>query len=998
MILRNTKLAKYENMQERIIIKGAREHNLKNIDLELPRNKFIVFTGLSGSGKSTLAFDTIFAEGQRRYLESLSSYARQFLGQMDKPNVDYIEGLSPAISIDQKAASHNPRSTVGTVTEIHDYLRLLYSKIGVPHCPVCNREIKKLSTDEIVDRIVDVCSVETPRRGVSTRACQVEILSPIVRERKGEYSTLLEEMFRRGFSAAIVDGARYELDAKIGERVKLARYKKHTIDIVVDQVEISEKQISRIFESVEKALKLSEGLVKVKSEIRNPNVKSNPKSKNLKSKNAPEEELIFNQKLSCPEHDIEFPEMEPRLFSFNSPFGACPACEGLGTKKEIDLNLVVPDKNKTIAQGGLMPWSYKKNNWQGTILNAVCKHFHIPDNVRLRDLPEEDFNILVYGTEEGKNISTVEEADEIPVTLRSKTGSMWKYNMTWRGVVGYLEERYKKTTSDAVRSDVEKYMSQNPCSVCGGSRYNPEALLVTVGAKKISEISDISIFETLEFFQKLKLTKREELIAGRILKEVVARLGFLENVGLGYLTLGRSAATLAGGESQRIRLASQIGSQLVGVLYILDEPSVGLHARDNTKLLETLLHLRDIGNTLIVVEHDEETMLAADHLVDIGIGAGVHGGEIVASGTPTDVMKSQKSLTAQYLNKKLQIEIPEYRRPVKNKKWLTVKGARENNLKNITVEFPLKVLTCVTGVSGSGKSTLVEDILYKSLSASIMRSLDRPGKHKEIAGSHNLNKIIMIDQSPIGRTPRSNPATYTGLFTPIRELFASTRDARGKGYGPGRFSFNVRGGRCDNCQGDGFNKIEMQFMPDVYLPCDVCGGKRYNSETLKVKYKDKNIADVLDMTVSEARKFFENFHDIHDKLAILEDVGLGYIKIGQSATTLSGGEAQRIKLATELSRRATGDTLYILDEPTTGLHFDDIKKLLNVLNRLVDAGNSVVVIEHNLDVIKTADYLIDLGPEGGDGGGRVVATGTPEEVAKFEKSWTGKYLKEVLRG
>jgi len=993
-------------MQEKIIIKGAREHNLKNIDLELPRNKFIVFTGLSGSGKSTLAFDTIFAEGQRRYLESLSSYARQFLGQMDKPDVDYIEGLSPAISIDQKAASHNPRSTVGTVTEIHDYLRLLYSKIGIPHCPVCNREIKKLSTDEIVEKIIDACQISQPLRPAKggtpplitgEGVCEAEILSPIVRERKGEYSTLLAEMFRRGFSAAVVDGTQYELSATIGEEVKLARYKKHTIDILVDKVEISEKNISRIFESVEKALKLSEGLVKIKSEILNPKAETNSKSKNSKSKTSPEEELVFNQKLSCPEHGIEFPEMEPRLFSFNSPFGACPACEGLGTKKEIDLNLVVPDKNKTIAQGGIMPWSYKKNNWQGTILNAVCKHFHIPDNARLRDLTEDDFNILIYGALEGKNIVSEEEAEEIPVTLRSKTGSMWKYNMTWRGVIGYLEERYRKTTSDAVRADVEKYMSQNPCSVCGGSRYNADALLVTVGNKKITEISDISIFETLEFFKKLKLTKREELIAGRILKEVVARLGFLENVGLGYLTLGRSAATLAGGEAQRIRLASQIGSQLVGVLYILDEPSVGLHARDNTKLLETLLHLRDIGNTLIVVEHDEETMLAADHLVDIGLGAGAHGGKIVANGTPKEVMKSKKSLTAKYLNKELEIEIPETRRPTKNKKWLTVKGARENNLKNLTVEFPLKVLTCVTGVSGSGKSTLVEDILYKSLSASIMRSLDRPGRHKEIAGAHYLNKIIMIDQSPIGRTPRSNPATYTGLFTPIRELFASTRDARAKGYGPGRFSFNVRGGRCDNCQGDGFNKIEMQFMPDVYLPCDVCGGKRYNSETLKVKYKDKNIADILDMTVSEARVFFENFHDIHDKLAVLEDVGLGYIKIGQSATTLSGGEAQRIKLATELARRATGDTLYILDEPTTGLHFDDIKKLLNVLNRLVDAGNSVVVIEHNLDVIKTADYLIDLGPEGGDGGGTVVATGTPEEVVKYEKSWTGKYLKEVLR-
>ncbi|MFA7319438.1 MAG: excinuclease ABC subunit UvrA [Parcubacteria group bacterium] len=988
---------------DKIIIKGAREHNLKNVDLELPRNKFIVFTGLSGSGKSTLAFDTIFAEGQRRYLESLSSYARQFLGQMDKPDVDYIEGLSPAISIDQKAASHNPRSTVGTVTEIHDYLRLLYAKIGLPHCPICNREIRKLSVDEIVDRIVEVCTVDPQHVSVETqhaaslqKSCSIEILSPVVRARKGEYSTLLADMFRRGFSAAYVNGEKYELDAKIGERLKLARYKKHNIDIVVDTVEISSENISRIFESVEKALKLAEGLVKIKFQNPNDKLQINSKIKIPKSKNK-FKEVVFNQKLACPEHEIEFPEMEPRLFSFNSPFGACSACEGLGTKKEINSELVVPDKNKTITQGGIMPWSYKKNNWQGTILSAVCKHFHISDNVRLSDLSEQKFNILMFGAEEATEVISEAEAEDIPVTLRSKTGSMWKYNMHWRGVVGYLQERYKKTTSDAVRTDTEKYMSQNPCSVCHGSRYKPEALLVTVGNKNISEVSKESIFETVQFFRALVLSSREKLIAGRILKEIVARLGFLENVGLGYLTLGRAANTLAGGEAQRIRLASQIGSQLVGVLYILDEPSVGLHMRDNTKLLETLLHLRDIGNTLIVVEHDEETMLAADYLVDIGPGAGVHGGTIVASGTPAEVMKSKKSLTAKYLTKKLQIETPVGHRPVKNKKWITVRGAREHNLKNVTVQFPLKVLTCVTGVSGSGKSTLVEDILFKSLSASIMRSLDRPGRHSEIVGAHHINKIIMIDQSPIGRTPRSNTATYTGLFTPIRELFASTRDARAKGYGPGRFSFNIRGGRCDNCQGDGYNKIEMQFMPDVYLPCDVCGGKRYNSETLKVDYKGKNIAEVLDMTVTEAREFFQNFHDIHDKLAVLEDVGLGYIKIGQSATTLSGGEAQRIKLATELSRRATGDTLYILDEPTTGLHFDDIKKLLKVLNRLVDAGNSVVVIEHNLDVIKTADYVIDLGPEGGNNGGKVVVSGTPEEVAAhWEKSWTGRYLKECL--
>ena len=990
-----------------MIIRGAREHNLKNINLNLPRGKFVVFTGISGSGKSTLAFDTIFAEGQRRYLESLSSYARQFLGQMGKPEVDSIEGLSPAISIDQKAASHNPRSTVGTVTEIHDYLRLLYAKIGTAHCPICNREIVKLSTDEIVDRILNICTEEGKKSAKDN--CAIEIFSPIVRERKGEYSTLLEEMFRRGFSTAFVNGKKYVLDEKIGTRVKLERYKKHNIDISVDKVEINSENISRIFEGVEQALKLSKGIVRIK--FQNPNFQFQTKSKVQNSNDKKDKEIkkvkdgekdkisemIFNQNFSCPVHEVDFPELEPRLFSFNSPFGACPSCEGLGVKKEIDPDLVVPDMNKTIAEGGIMPWSYKKNNWQGTILRAVTNFYHIRDNVRLRDLSEDDFNTLLYGGPDAEDMISEDAADEIPVTLRSKTGSSWKYNMRWRGVVGYLQERYLKTDSEGVRTDIEKYMSQNPCSTCLGSRYKKEVLLVTVGNKNIQEVSMISVRETLDFFQKIKFSKREELIASRILKEIQNRLGFLQDVGLGYLSLGRAANTLAGGESQRIRLASQIGSQLVGVLYILDEPSIGLHARDNAKLLATLLQLRDVGNTLIVVEHDEETMRAADYLVDIGPGAGKHGGEIVAEGSPEEVLKSEKSLTAKYLRGDLQIEIPNFRRPLKNKKTLVVRGAREHNLQNITVSFPLKVLTCVTGVSGSGKSTLVEDILYKALSAKIMRSLERPGKHSEIVGDHYLNKVIMIDQSPIGRTPRSNPATYTGLFTAIRELFAETRDAKAKGYLPGRFSFNVKGGRCDNCQGDGYNKIEMQFMPDVYLPCDVCAGKRYNSETLKVKYRDKNIADVLALTISEAREFFANFHDIADKLKVLEDVGLGYIQLGQSATTLSGGEAQRIKLSTELSRRATGDTLYILDEPTTGLHFDDIKKLLGILNRLVDAGNTVIVIEHNLDVIKTADWIIDLGPEGGKEGGKVIVSGTPEEVAKWHKeSWTGKYLKEVL--
>ena len=725
--------------------------------------------------------------------------------------------------------------------------------------------------------------------------------------------------------------------------------------------------------------------------------------------------LTFNQNLSCPEHDITFPELEPRLFSFNSPFGACPACEGLGVKKEIDPELVAPDKNKTIAEGAVMPWSYKKNNWQGTVLRAVCQHFHIPDNVRLRDLTKDQFNIIMFGGPDAEDMIDKDLADEIPVKLRSKTGSVWKYNMAWRGAVGYLQDRYFKTDSDAVRTDIEKYMSQNPCSVCHGARYKKEVLLVTIGGgeyekvvtsrdlslqkggKNIFEVSDLSVRETLQFFNNLKLNKKEELIAGRILKEVQARLGFLDQVGLEYLTLNRSAQTLAGGEAQRIRLASQIGSGLVGVLYILDEPSIGLHARDNEKLLKTLLELKELGNSLIVIEHDEETMRAADYLVDIGPGAGRLGGEVVAEGTPEEVMKSKKSLTAKYLRGEEKIEIPSARRPIKNKKWLTVRGAKEHNLKNITTEFPLKVLTCITGVSGSGKSTLVEDVLYKALSSKLMRSLERPGKHEEILGIQHLDKVIMIDQSPIGRTPRSNSATYTGLFSPIRELFAATREAKAKGYGPGRFSFNVQGGRCDNCKGDGFLKIEMQFMPDVYLPCDVCHGKRYNSETLQVKYKGKNIAEVLEMTVSEGKEFFQNFPEIFDKLKVLEEVGLGYIQLGQAATTLSGGEAQRVKLATELARRSTGNTLYILDEPTTGLHFDDVKKLLGVLNRLVDAGNSVIVIEHNMDVIKSSDWIIDLGPEGGERGGRVFCSGTPEEVAKYWKeSWTGKYLKEVL--
>ncbi|MEF3692088.1 MAG: excinuclease ABC subunit UvrA [Candidatus Moraniibacteriota bacterium] len=941
-------------MQDKIIVKGAREHNLKNVSLEIPRNKLIVFTGLSGSGKSTLAFDTIFAEGQRRYLESLSSYARQFLGQMDKPDVDYIEGLSPAISIDQKSVSRNPRSTVGTITEIHDYLRLLYAKIGIPHCPECGREISKMTIDEIVDRVIEVGEGK-----------EIEIIAPIVRSRKGEYSTLLENMYKSGYGTARVNGKRVNLTD--WKDVELARYKKHNIDIVIDKLKVGDENLSRIFEGIERALKIAQGIVLIKSG---------------------KKENSFNQNLACPIHEIEFPELEPRLFSFNSPFGACEACEGLGSKKELDVKLIMPDKNKTIGEGAILPWSYKSNNYLGTILRAVTNYYHIAENKRIKDLTQKELDILLYGDE---------EEDLIDVKYHFRTG-VRQYYMTWKGIIAWMEDRYRKTTSEAVRNDIEKYMSQNPCSTCKGTRYKKEVLLVKIKDKNIDDVSQKNIADALDFFVNLKLTAKEEIIAGRIIQEIINRLTFLNDVGLNYLTLARGAKTLSGGESQRIRLASQIGSQLVGVLYILDEPSIGLHARDNKKLIETLKNLKKLGNTVIAIEHDEETMKAADFLVDIGPGAGKHGGEIVAIGTPEAVMKNKRSITAQYLNGKNKIEIPNLRRKAFNKKSIIIKGARENNLKNINVEFPLNTLTCVTGVSGSGKSTLVKDTFYKALANKLHRTLEIPGAHQEIAGAHNIDKIIMVDQAPIGRTPRSNPATYTGLFTFIRDLFATTKDAKARGYNPGRFSFNVRGGRCENCQGEGFLKIEMQFMPDVYLPCDVCKGKRYNRETLEVKYRGKNISEVLEMTVSEALEFFENFTLISNKLRVLEEVGLGYVELGQSATTLSGGEAQRVKLATELSRRSGGHNIYILDEPTTGLHFEDVKKLLAILNRLVDAGNTVIVIEHNLDVIKSADWLIDLGPEGGEKGGKVIVTGTPEEVARWHKeSYTGKYLREVLK-
>jgi len=937
-------------MYEKIIIRGAREHNLKNVDLELPRNQFIVFTGLSGSGKSTLAFDTIYAEGQRRYLESLSSYARQFLGQMEKPNVDSIEGLSPAISIDQKAVSHNPRSTVGTVTEIYDYLRVLFARIGVPHCPIGGEPITKLSAEQMVERVLDLPEGE-----------KIKIFAPVVRGRKGEYRTLLKNYFQKGFVKARVNGKMVELDKKI----ELARYKQQTIEILIDETEVKAENIGRLADDIEQSLKLADGLVLIASSGR---------------------EILMNQKLTCPVHGASIPEIEPRIFSFNSPFGACPECDGLGSKKEIDPNLICPDKNLSIAQGAIMPLSYKPNNYYGVVLRAVCERLGFSEHTPISNLSEGQLNDILYGTGEVQ-------------TLRLRYWTHGRANTFWinfEGIIPLLERRYRQTESDNVRREIERYMSQTPCPLCHGARLKKESLLVKIAGQNISQVTAMSVIQALSFFENLSLSKREFLIAEKILQEIKNRLRFLVNVGLDYLTLDRAAYTLAGGEAQRIRLASQIGSGLVGVLYILDEPSVGLHARDNIRLLATLKHLRDLGNTVLVIEHDEETIRAADQIVDIGPGAGVNGGKIVAQGTVEDILANPESITGQYLSGKKQIAIPANRRRLKDK-YLTIIGASENNLKNLTVHIPLGVFVGVTGVSGSGKSTLVNEILYKALARKLMGALERPGKHARLEGAEFLDKTIIIDQSPIGRTPRSNPATYTNLFTPIRELFSKTKEARRRGYSPGRFSFNVPGGRCDNCDGDGLIKIEMHFMPDIYIPCDVCGGKRFNRETLEVRYKDKNIADVLAMTVDEAWEFFRDIPKIADILAILKDVGLGYIQLGQAATTLSGGEAQRVKLASELAHRATGKTLYILDEPTTGLHFDDIKRLLAVLQRLVDAGNTVVIIEHNLDVIKQVDYIIDLGPEGGDNGGRVVAAGTPEEIAKIEKSYTGQYLKKVLK-
>ncbi|MFU0833432.1 MAG: excinuclease ABC subunit UvrA [Oscillospiraceae bacterium] len=934
-----------------ILIKGAREHNLKNIDLKIPRDKLIVFTGLSGSGKSSLAFDTIYAEGQRRYVESLSAYARQFLGQANKPDVDSIDGLSPSISIDQKTTSKNPRSTVGTVTEIYDYLRLLYARIGIPHCPVCGREIRQQTVDQIVDQVLSL-----PENS------KILVLAPVVRERKGEHLKTLEAARKSGYVRVRVDGMIYDLS----ETIKLEKNKKHTIEVVVDRLVIHQSVRSRLADSIETASSLAGGLTVISV--------------------VDGEDHVFSQNYACPEHGVSMEELAPRMFSFNSPFGACPKCAGLGVFMKIDPDRIIPDKSLSINQGGIKAsgWAMEGNSIASMYFRALAKHYHFSLDTPIKKLPKKIIDILLYGTN-GEKI-TVERSTEFAHSV---------YQTTFEGIINNLERRYRDTQSNWIKEEIQSYMSAIPCDACHGKRLSPASLSVTVGGINIADLCDKSITEALNFFDHLKLTDRENMIARLILREIRSRLGFLKNVGLEYLTLSRSAGTLSGGESQRIRLATQIGSSLTGVLYILDEPSIGLHQRDNAKLLDTLKHLRDIGNTVIVVEHDEETMLAADHIVDIGPGAGVHGGKIVFSGKVQDLLKCKNSITGDYLSGRRKVEIPSVRRKGNGKK-LSIIGASQNNLKNINVTFPLGTFICVTGVSGSGKSSLINEILYKYLAAELNGAKSRPGAFRKITGLNALDKVIQIDQSPIGRTPRSNPATYTGVFTDIRALFASTPDAKLRGYTQGRFSFNVKGGRCEACEGDGIIKIEMNFLPDVYVPCDVCKGKRYNRETLEIKYKGKSIYDVLEMTVEEGLQFFSEIPHIARKLQTLQDVGLGYIKIGQPATTLSGGEAQRVKLAAELAKRSTGRTIYILDEPTTGLHIADVHKLIEVLQKLVDGGNTVLVIEHNLDLIKTADYIVDLGPEGGDAGGQVVATGTPEEIAKVPESYTGQYLKKML--
>lgn len=942
-----------------IILKGAREHNLQNLDINIPRDKFVVVTGLSGSGKSTLAFDTIYAEGQRRYVESLSAYARQFLGQMKKPEVDYIEGLSPAISIDQKTTKDNPRSTVGTITEIYDYLRLLFARIGIPHCPKCGREISHQTVGQIAESIIE-----------EGNGIKIQLLAPVIKDRKGEHKGIFEDFRKKGFVRARVDGEIRDLD----EDIELGKNFKHTIELVVDRLVIKDGTDfkRRLTDSLETTTKFGEGLVKVIF------------TKKDENGNKVDYEKLYSEDFACPECGISFEEITPRMFSFNAPQGACPECNGIGSKMEMDPDLVVPNRNLSLNEGAILPWSKsnKKENYYYQMLEAVANHFKFSMDTPFKDLPEEMQNIILYGTNE-----------KVEFSFQRRNRS-YHVNRKFEGVITRMERLYIETKSNYNRKFISKFMSDRKCHVCGGKRLRPEVLAVTVGDKSIIDICDMAIKDSYKFFLDLELNERQIFIGKEILKEIKARLKFLVDVGLDYISMSRASGTLSGGEAQRIRLATQIGSGLVGVLYILDEPSIGLHQKDNMKLIETLKHLRDIGNTLIVVEHDEETMLAADYLIDIGPGAGEHGGRVVASGTPEDIMNSEVSITGQYLSGKKSIPVNTNRREISDK-FLTIKGARQNNLKNIDVNIPLGVFTCITGVSGSGKSSLINQVLYRGLSNEINNKYLNPGVHDSIEGIENIDKVIRITQTPIGRTPRSNPATYTGVFTPIRELFAETPEAKARGYKPGRFSFNVKGGRCESCYGDGIIQIEMHFLADVFVPCEVCKGRRYNEETLDIRYKGKNIYEVLEMTVDEAVAFFENVPKISKKLQTLSDVGLGYIKLGQPATTLSGGEAQRIKLAKELSKVGTGNTLYILDEPTTGLHFDDIKRLLKVLDRLTEKGNSVVVIEHNLDVIKTADYIIDLGPEGGDGGGEVIATGTPEELSKTD-TYTGRFLKEVL--
>ncbi len=932
---------------DKIYVKGARENNLKNIDLEIPRDKLVVFTGLSGSGKSSLAFDTIFAEGQRRYVESLSSYARIFLGQMQKPDVDYIEGLSPAVSIDQKTTSHNPRSTVGTVTEIYDYLRLLYARVGTPHCPKCGREIERQTVDQICDKIME-------REGA-----KLQLLAPIVRGRKGEYRKELEQLKRAGYVRVRVDGSNYTLD----EEITLDKNIKHTISVVVDRIVVKDGAERRISDAIETAIKLSEGLVIADFDG---------------------EEVLYSTKYACPDCELSFEELSPRLFSFNNPYGACPECGGLGFRNEIDTNLLVTDWNKSLRQGAIKVSGWDAGHMSAMQFKALADAYGFSLDTPIKNLPKNILNIIFYGN----------DGDRIPMEYNSRTFSGF-YHASFEGVANNLMRRYNDTDSEMVKNEIAKYMKEVPCSKCGGKRLKPEALAVTINGKNIYDLTEMSVSALKDFMAKISLTPTQHLIADRIIKEICARLEFLINVGLDYLTLSRSATTLSGGESQRIRLATQIGSGLTGVLYILDEPSIGLHQKDNQRLLQSLKNLRDLGNTLIVVEHDEETIRSADYIVDIGVGAGIHGGKVVACGSVDDIIASKGSITGKYLSGELSIPVPIARRKG-NGNYLHIKNARQNNLKNIDVDIPLGAFTCITGVSGSGKSSLVNEVLYPVLSNELMRSNVTTGNCDGIDGIENVDKVICIDQSPIGRTPRSNPATYTGVFGDIRELFASLPDAKARGYTAGRFSFNVGGGRCEHCGGDGIIKIEMHFLPDIYVPCEVCKGARYNRETLEVKYKGKSISDVLDMTIEEATEFFANIPKIRNKIKTLNDVGLGYVKLGQSSTTLSGGEAQRVKLATELSRRSTGKTVYILDEPTTGLHTHDVAKLVTILDRLVEQGNTVVVIEHNLDVVKVADYIVDLGPDGGDKGGTIVAQGTPEEVALVPRSYTGQFLKNVL--